>query len=154
MFRSFEWNRVRTRRTHVELIIVSSEPVEKEMPIDLVWAISLHSTSSELQFPAQTHLRLDQNQVDKQNHKVILDVFIGKALAPRALRQAYAFSQGSIVGAAVRAIQMRNWVGALDADRHVVLLAHGTCSMDSKKLKLQLWTPRFGCGGLFCLRRR
>lgn len=95
------------------------------MPIDLVWAISLHSSSPKLQGPAQTHLRLDQNQVDKQNHKVILDVFIGEALAPRALRQAYTFPQGSIIGAAVRAIQMRNWVGALDADRHVVLLAHG-----------------------------
>jgi len=40
-----------------------------------------------------TYLRLDQDQIDKQNHKIVFDVFIRKALASRALRETDSFTQ-------------------------------------------------------------
>lgn len=68
-----------------------------------------------------THLRLDQNQVDKQYDKVILDVFVRKVLAARTLCQAHAFAQRSIIGTAVSAVQVGNRIGAFDADGHRVI---------------------------------
>lgn len=53
-----------------------------------------------------TYLRLDQDQVNENNHEIILDVLVGESLAARALRQAHAFAQGSVIGAAVGAIEM------------------------------------------------
>jgi len=63
-----------------------------------------------------THLRLDQDQINKQNHKVMLDIFITES--PAIL----AHSQPDIVArrliAASFAPECLDWVAALDAYRH------------------------------------
>ena len=54
---------------------------------------------------AKTYLRLDQNQIDEQHDHVMLDILVGEALAPRALRQSHAFAQSTIVGFAVGRVE-------------------------------------------------
>ena len=39
-----------------------------------------------------SYLRFDQDEIDEEHDKVMLDVFIGKAFASRTLRQSYAFA--------------------------------------------------------------
>jgi hypothetical protein len=66
--------------THIEVIIFPPQPVEQQMPVDL---------------------RLDQDQVDEEDDKVMFDVFVGEAVALRTLGQAHALAQGAVVGLAV-----------------------------------------------------
>lgn len=75
-------------------------------------------------FPAVSrlaYLRFYQDKVNKEHDKVIFDVFVGESLAARTLRQAHAFTQRSIVGAAISAVQVGDRVGAFDADGHRVM---------------------------------
>lgn len=51
-----------------------------------------------------TYLWLDEHKVDEDHDKVILDVFVGEALAARTLGQSHAFALGAVIGATVRAI--------------------------------------------------
>ena len=46
-------------------------------------------------------LRLDQDQVNEEDHKVMFDIFVGEALTARALCQSYTFAQSAIIGFAV-----------------------------------------------------
>lgn len=68
-----------------------------------------------------SYLWFDQDQVDEDHDKVIFDVFVGEALAARALRQSHAFALGSVIGTTIRAIQVRDRIGAFDADGHRVM---------------------------------
>ena len=61
-------------------------------------------------------LRLDQDHVDKEHDKVVLDVFVGKALAARTLCQTDAPAERTVVGAAVGGVERADGEGALDAD--------------------------------------
>lgn len=51
------------------------------------------------------HLRLDQDEIDEQDDKVVLDVFVGKFLAVGALREADAFAEGAVVGFGVGGVE-------------------------------------------------
>jgi len=53
----------------------------------------------------------------------MLDVLVGEALAARTLRQAHALSEGVVVRLAVRGVEVRDRVRALDANGHRVILA-------------------------------
>lgn len=53
----------------------------------------------------------------------MLDVLVGEALAARTLRQAHALSEGVVVRLAVRGVEVRDRVRALDANGHRVMLA-------------------------------
>ena len=48
----------------------------------------------------------------------MLDIFIGKAFAARALRKPNPFAEGAVVGFAVGGVQMRDGVGAFNTYRH------------------------------------
>ncbi|KAI5300011.1 alpha-1,2-mannosyltransferase (Kre5) [Ascosphaera pollenicola] len=66
----------------------------------------------------ETHLRLDQNQINEQNHKVMLDVLIRELLAARTLRQSHALAQRAVIGFAVRRVEVRDGEAAFDAYWH------------------------------------
>jgi hypothetical protein len=66
----------------------------------------------------ETYLRLYKNQINEQNHKIMLDVFVGEAFASWTLRETDAFSQRLVVGFAVSGVEIGNRVAALDADGH------------------------------------
>ena len=59
-----------------------------------------------------SHLRFDQDQINKKNHEVMLDIFVGKPFALRALCQTHAFTEASIIGLAVGCVQGRHGRGA------------------------------------------
>jgi len=65
-----------------------------------------------------TNLRLDQHQIDKQHHKIMLDIFVREALAARTLRQPHAFAETAVVGFAVFVVEPLHGVAAFDADGH------------------------------------
>jgi hypothetical protein len=46
-------------------------------------------------------LRFNQDQINEEHHEVVLDIFVGKALASRALRQAHALAEGAVICFAV-----------------------------------------------------
>lgn len=52
-----------------------------------------------------TYLRLNQNQINKKDHEIMLDIFIREALAARTLREAYAFAEGLVVGFGIGRIE-------------------------------------------------
>lgn len=56
------------------------------------------------------YLRLDEHQVDEDHDKVVFNVFIGEALAPRTLGQSHAFALGAVIGTTVGAVQVRDRV--------------------------------------------
>ncbi len=63
-------------------------------------------------------MRFDQHQIDKQYYKVVLDIFIGEALAPRTLRESNPLSQRTVVRGGVGGVQLRDGVSTFDADGH------------------------------------
>lgn len=65
-----------------------------------------------------SHLRFDQDEINEENDKVVLDIFVGESLAARALCQSDSLSQGSIVSFAVGRVEMLNWSTAADAYWH------------------------------------
>jgi hypothetical protein len=48
-----------------------------------------------------SYLRLDQDQVDEQDYKVVLNIFVGESFAARALRQTHPLPKRAIIGLAV-----------------------------------------------------
>lgn len=70
---------------------------------------------------SKSYLRLDEHEVDKDHDKVVLDIFVGEALAARTLRQSDTFALGAIIGTTVGAVQVRDRVRAFDADGHRVM---------------------------------
>lgn len=66
------------------------------------------------------YLGLNEHQINEEHDKVIFNVFIGKPLAPGTLRQSHALALGPVISTTVGAVQVRDWIGALDANRHRV----------------------------------
>lgn len=66
------------------------------------------------------YLRLNEQQVNEEHDKVIFNVFVGKPLAPGALRQSHTLALGPVIGTTVGAVEVRDRIGALDANRHRV----------------------------------
>ena len=64
------------------------------------------------------YLRLDQHQVNEQHYEVMLDVFVGEALAAWALSQADALSKRTVIGFAVGRVELMNGEAAFYANRH------------------------------------
>ena len=78
-------------------------------------------------------MRLDQNQINEQHHKVVLDVLVGELLAAWALRQAHAFAQRPVVGFRVLCVQRLHGVAALDTD------GHGATAIGREARRVQRW---------------
>jgi hypothetical protein len=76
------------------------------MPVDL--KDGYQSDCKERIEGRSSHLRFDQDQINKKDHEVMLDIFVGKPLAPRALCQAHAFTETSIIGLTVGCVQGRH----------------------------------------------
>jgi hypothetical protein len=66
-------------------------------------------------------LGLDQDQVNKQDDKIVLDIFVGESLAVGALRETDSFPESSIVGFTVHGVQLLDGSAARDAYRHACL---------------------------------
>ena len=65
-----------------------------------------------------SYLWLDQNQINEQHNKVMLDVLVGELLAARTLCQAYTFAQRAVVGFRVFGVQRLDRVPTLYTDGH------------------------------------
>lgn len=63
-------------------------------------------------------MRLDEDEIDEQDHKVMLDVFVGEELAFGTLGKAHAFAECSIVGFGVCCVQRGERIAAFDTDGH------------------------------------
>jgi len=50
-------------------------------------------------------LWLDQNQINKEHDKVMLDVLVGEAFASRTLRESDPLSESTVIGFAVRGVE-------------------------------------------------
>jgi hypothetical protein len=66
-------------------------------------------------------LGLDQDQVNKQDDKIVLDIFVGESLAVGALCETDSFPESSIVGFTVHGVQLLDGSAACDAYRHACL---------------------------------
>ena len=66
----------------------------------------------------ETYLWLDQDKVDEEQYEIVFNIAICELLAYGALRQPDPFSEGAIVGFAVRRVQMFHRCAAADAYRH------------------------------------
>lgn len=65
------------------------------------------------------YLGLYEYEVDEENYKVVLDVFICEAFAVGTLGEAHAFAEGAVVGFGVSRVQDGDGVAAGDAYWHV-----------------------------------
>ena len=70
-------------------------------------------------------MRLDQDQVDEQDDKVMLDIFVGETLAIGALSEPDSFSERAIIGFAVDGVKLLHGRAAGDAYRHACLAFDG-----------------------------
>ena len=66
----------------------------------------------------KTYLRLDQDQIDEEDDKVMLDVLVREAFTTRTLGQTHAFAECLVIGFAVGRIKRADGVPAFDAYRH------------------------------------
>jgi hypothetical protein len=64
-------------------------------------------------------LRLDQDQVNEQYNKVMLDILVGEAFAPWTLRESHAFAENLVIGFAVCSIECADRIATLNADGHL-----------------------------------
>jgi hypothetical protein len=51
-----------------------------------------------------SYLRLYKHQINKQNHIIMLNIFVGEPLAARTLRQTHPFAERAIIGFAIRRV--------------------------------------------------
>ena len=95
------------------------------------------------------YLWFDQDQIDEQHHKVMFDIFVGKALASRTLGQPNSFAERSIICFAIRCIKSIDWETAFNADWHgetnlsarFGLTWNATCSDSDKADDMQREQP-------------
>lgn len=66
-----------------------------------------------------SYLGLDQDQVNEEDHKVMLDIFIRKPLTLRTLCQAHTLAQRLVISFAVCCIQVAHGKPAFDTYRHL-----------------------------------
>jgi hypothetical protein len=69
----------------------------------------------------RAYLGLDKHQVNEQHDEVIFNIFVGKSLATRALRQSHTLALRPVIGATVSTVQVGDWIRAFDADGHRVM---------------------------------
>lgn len=67
------------------------------------------------------HLRLDQNQVDEYDYKVMFDVFVAEVSAVLAYCQAYAVAARVLIGALIFGIECFDGEAAFYADWHRIV---------------------------------
>lgn len=65
-------------------------------------------------------LRFDQDQVDEDNHKIMLDIFVAELPAVLAYCQAHAVAAGIFVGALIFGVECFDWKSALYTDWHLI----------------------------------
>jgi hypothetical protein len=83
-------------------------------------AVNLYRRQFQISFNSRdkAYLRLDQDQVDEQHHKVVLDILVRETFAARALRQTHSLSQRTVIGLAVRMVERVDGKPAFDTDWH------------------------------------
>ena len=59
------------------------------------------TSSAHLEWLDKVYLRFDEDQINEDNHIIVLDIFVGKALAPWTLCQSHPFAERPIVSLAV-----------------------------------------------------
>jgi hypothetical protein len=69
--------------------------------------------------------RLEEDHIKKQERKVVLNIFVGKLSAHRALSKAHAFSRSSIISFAIAGVEMRNRRRAVNAYWHISSVTGG-----------------------------
>ena len=72
---------------------------------------------------ASTHLRFDENEVNKEDNKVMFYIFVCKTFAVRTLCQSDTFSQRSVVSFAICRVEVFDGSAAGDTYRHVSWVA-------------------------------
>jgi len=83
----------------VQLVVISREPIEEKMPVDLslISALGvLFRSNIEISRWHRTDLGLHEHQIDEQHHKVMLHIFVRKALTSRTLCQSDIRTSGSL----------------------------------------------------------
>jgi hypothetical protein len=65
-----------------------------------------------------THLWLNQHQIDEQDHKIMLDIFVAELPAIFADGQAHPMAAGLVIGARVFGIEGLDWIATFYADGH------------------------------------
>jgi hypothetical protein len=85
----------------VEAVVFETELVEEEVAVDLDREWSARGFGDVWY---ATCLRLYENQVDEHDDKVMLDVFVGEALAPWALCETDALAERAVVCFAIRRV--------------------------------------------------
>jgi hypothetical protein len=70
---------------------------------------------------SRAYLWFDQDQIDKKDNKIMLDIFVCKTLAAWTLCQANTLSQGAIIGLTVCRVQAAYRVPAFDTYGHCLM---------------------------------
>jgi hypothetical protein len=68
----------------------------------------------------KTYLRLDQDQIDEEDDKIMLDILVGEAFAAWTLGQPYAFAESLVIGFAVGGVKCADRIPTFDAYRHCI----------------------------------
>ena len=63
-------------------------------------------------------MRLDQDQIDEEDDKIMLDILVGEAFAAWTLGQPNTFSECFVIGFAVCCVECADRIAAFDAYRH------------------------------------
>jgi len=63
-------------------------------------------------------LRLDQDEIDKEDDKVMLDIFVREAFTARTLGQTHAFAECFVIGFAVCCVERADGIPTFDTNRH------------------------------------
>lgn len=73
-------------RTYVKLVIAAPQTVEEEVSVDLIECPKSARTLN-IGTPRMrpSNLWLDQNKINEQHHKIMLDISVGEPLAARTL---------------------------------------------------------------------
>lgn len=112
---------------YIEFIVIPPKPIKQEMSIHLNRKSNLSvakqkttDTIPERQNKA-IYLTFDQDQINEQDHEIMLDVFIGKPFTSRALSQTDAFRK---VCLAMRRVEVGDRIRAFDTYWHRGFWSH------------------------------
>jgi hypothetical protein len=76
------------------------------------------STGALILFSIRTHLRFDQNKINKQDYKIMLDVFVAEFPAVLADRETHPMATGAVIGAEVFGVESLDRIATFYADGH------------------------------------
>jgi len=91
--------------------------------------------------PLIAYLWLNQDKVNEEHDKVMLDIFVGESLASRTLRQSHAFTKRTVVGLAIGSVESVDWKSTFNAYRH---LSHCLSCVYRKCGFVSRGFPKFG----------